>query len=124
MRAAALRRESPNDAPIAYVEHGDRLLARVHGVAENREALVGLVGGSLGLATGVLAAWRRGSIVDRGSVWGGLLFYSLPTQWLALMLILYLAGPLHLPTSDIADPYQIITWTTPEGGGGPSYKRL
>ena len=63
----------------------------------------------LGLATGVLAAWRRGSIVDRGSVWGGLLFYSLPTQWLALMLILYLAGPLHLPTSDIADPYLAYT---------------
>lgn len=60
---------------------------------------------TLGLATGVLAAWRRGTLVDRGSVWGGLLFYSLPTQWLALMLILYLAGPLHLPTSDIADPY-------------------
>ena len=59
----------------------------------------------LGIATGVLAAWRRGTIVDRSSVWGGLLFYSLPTQWLALMLILYLAGPLHLPTSDISDPY-------------------
>ena len=59
----------------------------------------------LGITTGVLAAWRRGTLSDKGVVWGGLLFYSLPTQWLALMLILYLAGPLHLPTSDIADPY-------------------
>ena len=65
----------------------------------------------LGLTTGVLAAWRRGTMVDKGSVWGGLLFYSLPTQWLALMLILYLAGPLHLPTSDIADPY--LAYTNP-----------
>jgi len=30
----------------------------------------------------------------------------------------------HCKTCDIADPYQIITWTTPEGGGGPAYKRL
>ena len=30
----------------------------------------------------------------------------------------------HCKTCDIADPYQIITWTTPEGGGGPNYKQL
>jgi electron-transferring-flavoprotein dehydrogenase len=30
----------------------------------------------------------------------------------------------HCKTCDIADPYQIITWTTPEGGGGPDYKNL
>lgn len=59
----------------------------------------------LGVTTGVIAAWRRGTLTDKTTVWGGLLFYSLPTQWLALMLILYLAGPLNLPTSDIADPY-------------------
>ena len=59
----------------------------------------------LGITTGVIAAWRRNTLADKGTVWGGILFYSLPTQWLALMLILYLAGPLHLPTSDIADPY-------------------
>jgi electron-transferring-flavoprotein dehydrogenase len=27
----------------------------------------------------------------------------------------------HCKTCDIADPYQIITWTPPEGGEGPSY---
>jgi electron-transferring-flavoprotein dehydrogenase len=27
----------------------------------------------------------------------------------------------HCKTCDIADPYQIITWTTPEGGDGPNY---
>ncbi|MDQ1532417.1 MAG: peptide/nickel transport system permease protein, partial [Actinomycetota bacterium] len=59
----------------------------------------------LGVLTGVVAAWRRGTAADTASVWTGLAFYSLPTQWLGLMLILYLAGPLGLPTSGISDPY-------------------
>ena len=31
------------------------------------------------------------------------------------------ANCVHCKTCDIADPYQIIDWTVPEGGGGPSY---
>jgi len=27
----------------------------------------------------------------------------------------------HCKTCDIADPYEIITWVPPEGGGGPNY---
>jgi electron-transferring-flavoprotein dehydrogenase len=30
----------------------------------------------------------------------------------------------HCKTCDIADPYQIITWVPPEGGGGPNYSQL
>jgi electron-transferring-flavoprotein dehydrogenase len=30
----------------------------------------------------------------------------------------------HCKTCDIADPYQIINWVTPEGGGGPNYKGM
>jgi len=30
----------------------------------------------------------------------------------------------HCRTCDIADPYQIINWVTPEGGGGPNYKGM
>jgi electron-transferring-flavoprotein dehydrogenase len=30
----------------------------------------------------------------------------------------------HCKTCDIMDPYQIITWVPPEGGGGPEYKKL
>lgn len=30
----------------------------------------------------------------------------------------------HCKTCDIADPYEIITWVPPEGGGGPSYTHL
>jgi electron-transferring-flavoprotein dehydrogenase len=30
----------------------------------------------------------------------------------------------HCKTCDIADPYQVITWTPPEGGEGPNYDRM
>jgi electron-transferring-flavoprotein dehydrogenase len=30
----------------------------------------------------------------------------------------------HCKTCDIADPFQIINWVTPEGGGGPNYKGM
>ena len=30
----------------------------------------------------------------------------------------------HCKTCDIADPYQIINWVAPEGGGGPNYEGM
>ena len=30
----------------------------------------------------------------------------------------------HCKTCDIMDPYEVINWVTPEGGGGPGYKYL
>jgi len=30
----------------------------------------------------------------------------------------------HCKTCDVMDPYQVITWVTPEGGGGPRYDDL
>jgi electron-transferring-flavoprotein dehydrogenase len=30
----------------------------------------------------------------------------------------------HCKTCDISDPYQLINWVTPEGGGGPDYKGM
>jgi electron-transferring-flavoprotein dehydrogenase len=30
----------------------------------------------------------------------------------------------HCKTCDIMDPYQIIDWVTPEGGGGPNYRNM
>jgi electron-transferring-flavoprotein dehydrogenase len=30
----------------------------------------------------------------------------------------------HCKTCDVMDPYQIITWVPPEGGGGPSYGKM
>jgi electron-transferring-flavoprotein dehydrogenase len=34
------------------------------------------------------------------------------------------ANCVHCKACDIKDPYQIITWTTPEGGSGPNYQSL
>ncbi len=42
----------------------------------------------------------------------------------ALKLQINASNCVHCKTCDIADPYQIITWVPPEGGGGPDYKRL
>ena len=34
------------------------------------------------------------------------------------------ANCVHCKTCDIADPYQIINWVVPEGGGGPNYEGM
>jgi ABC-type dipeptide/oligopeptide/nickel transport system permease component len=56
-----------------------------------------------GIITGVIAAWRRGTFLDWGNLSFSLLFYSLPTQWLGLMLLIFFAGT--LPVSGISDPF-------------------
>jgi ABC-type dipeptide/oligopeptide/nickel transport system permease component len=58
----------------------------------------------LGIITGVIAAWRRGTWTDKTSVWASLVWYSLPPQWLGLMIVLFVAGAVGLPTSGIHDP--------------------
>ena len=42
----------------------------------------------------------------------------------AIKLQINASNCVHCKTCDIADPYQIITWVPPEGGGGPDYKNL
>jgi electron-transferring-flavoprotein dehydrogenase len=39
-------------------------------------------------------------------------------------LLIHHENCLHCKTCDIADPYQIITWTPPEGGEGPDYTQM
>ena len=39
----------------------------------------------------------------------------------AKKLLIHHENCVHCKTCDIADPYQVITWTTPEGGEGPDY---
>jgi len=60
-----------------------------------------------GILSGVVAAWRRGTFLDWGNLSFSLLFYSLPTQWLGLMLLIVFAGT--LPASGIADPFLAFT---------------
>jgi ABC-type dipeptide/oligopeptide/nickel transport system permease component len=57
-----------------------------------------------GILSGVVSAWRRGTAVDRVSLWSSLGFYSMPTQWLGMVIVLYIAIPLGLPTSGLKDP--------------------
>ena len=42
----------------------------------------------------------------------------------SLRLQINAANCVHCKTCDIKDPYQIITWVTPEGGAGPNYQNL
>src|SRR6185312_11118988 len=58
----------------------------------------------LGIITGVISAWRRGTAVDKAGLWVSLSFYSMPPQWLGLLVVLFVAGAVGLPTSGVADP--------------------
>jgi peptide/nickel transport system permease protein len=62
-----------------------------------------------GILVGVIAAWRRGTFADWGGLLSALVFYSLPTQWLGLMLLIVFSGV--LPSSGISDPF--IEFTDP-----------
>src|SRR5271163_4809210 len=42
----------------------------------------------------------------------------------AVKLKINAANCVHCKTCDIADPYQIINWVVPEGGGGPNYEGM
>jgi ABC-type dipeptide/oligopeptide/nickel transport system permease component len=55
----------------------------------------------VGILAGVVAAWRRGTAVDRLTLWTSLGFYSMPTQWLGLMLIYFVADRVGLPTAGL-----------------------
>jgi len=59
----------------------------------------------LGTMTGVIAAWRRGTMAEGASVTTALGFYSMPTHWLGLMLIILFAG--ILPTGGMSDEFLI-----------------
>jgi ABC-type dipeptide/oligopeptide/nickel transport system permease component len=61
----------------------------------------------IGVLTGVFSAWRRGTKVDHVSTNLAIAFYSFPTQWLALVLLIYLSAwlPSHGRTNDfMIDP--------------------
>jgi peptide/nickel transport system permease protein len=55
----------------------------------------------IGIASGVVAALRRGTVVDRGITGVALLFYSMPTFLLGELLLLGLFYELHLAGFDL-----------------------
>ena len=57
----------------------------------------------IGIITGVLSAWRRGSAADHVSTNAAIFFYAFPTQWLGLMLLIIFAGT--LPAGGMENPF-------------------
>jgi ABC-type dipeptide/oligopeptide/nickel transport system permease component len=59
----------------------------------------------LGTLTGVIAAWRRGTLAEGATVTTALGFYSMPTHWLGLMLVILFTGV--LPTGGMTNDFLI-----------------
>jgi peptide/nickel transport system permease protein len=59
----------------------------------------------VGTLTGVIAAWRRGTAVEGVTVTSALGFYSMPTHWLGLMLVILFTGV--LPTGGMTNDFLI-----------------
>ncbi len=57
----------------------------------------------VGVFTGVLSAWRRGSPPDHVSTNLAIFAYAFPTQWLGLMLLILFAG--ILPAGGMSNPF-------------------
>ncbi len=57
----------------------------------------------VGVFTGVLSAWRRGSPPDHLSTNLAIFAYAFPTQWLGLMLLIVFAGV--LPAGGMTNPF-------------------
>jgi peptide/nickel transport system permease protein len=57
----------------------------------------------IGTLTGVIAAWRRGTPTEALTVSSALGFYSMPTHWLGLMLIIICSGV--LPTGGMTNEF-------------------
>ena len=56
----------------------------------------------LGVAIGVVAAWRRNTGTDVGLLGGSLFLYSMPTFWLGMLMLFLLAG--HVPSGGMFSP--------------------
>jgi electron-transferring-flavoprotein dehydrogenase len=50
--------------------------------------------------------------------------YEMVKEGASVKLKISAANCVHCKTCDIADPYQIIDWAVPEGGGGPNYEGM
>jgi electron-transferring-flavoprotein dehydrogenase len=50
--------------------------------------------------------------------------YEMAKEGEGVKLKINAANCVHCKTCDIADPYQIINWVVPEGGGGPNYEGM
>jgi ABC-type dipeptide/oligopeptide/nickel transport system permease component len=71
---------------------------------------------AIGVFAGIVSAWRRGTWTDRFNTWTALSFYAMPTQWIGLLVVFYVALRFGFPVAGIRDPTLGIlgepsTWT-------------
>jgi ABC-type dipeptide/oligopeptide/nickel transport system permease component len=66
----------------------------------------------VGTVIGVSAAYRQGTMLDRLITGSAMVLYSLPVQWVGLLLLVWFAG--RLPTAGMSNPYLLDAgfWTT------------
>jgi peptide/nickel transport system permease protein len=58
-----------------------------------------------GLWIGIKGAWKRGSTFDTSTLFGSLVFYSMPEGWLGMILIVFFAGILGwFPAGQLQSP--------------------
>lgn len=58
----------------------------------------------LGMGLGILAAWRARTTIDYGALLASLMFWSLPTFWLGIILLFWGSNQLGLPTGGRITP--------------------
>lgn len=59
----------------------------------------------VGIIIGIIAAWKRGTKIDVGTLGFSLITYSMPTFWLGMVIVVVFSVNLHLfPTSGILTP--------------------
>jgi len=67
---------------------------------------------TIGMLIGIMAAWKRGSGFDTGSLAFSLFFYAMPTFWLAMMMVMLFSKTLDiLPGSRALEPGETFSWT-------------
>ncbi len=64
----------------------------------------------LGVAVGVIAAWRRGSVLDHALTTTAVATYAFPTQWIALLLLI--AFSTVLPTAGSQNVFDLVAPST------------
>lgn len=57
----------------------------------------------VGIATGIISAWRRGTKLDQVSTNTAIAFYAFPTQWLALVILILFAS--YLPSHGMENDF-------------------
>jgi len=100
-----LRQLASGNLGVSYQSQQPVLGEVLHAVG-NTVPMVGLgtvVAILVGTLIGVNAAYRQGSARDRVITGAAMIVYSLPVQWVGLLLLVWLAG--WLPTSGMSDPY-------------------